>query len=352
MAQPTGTPLSPETSFDLLARLFSCRNNDKRVLAGVNDDDCAVLHWPADCVIATTDFVNASPVSLELGIGDLSVVGRLAVASNIADLAGTGAVPRCILLNVMLPRDSTLEDLLLIARGARLEAERWDVPIVGGDTKLGRHTAVAATAIGDSDCKEWLRLKFQAQPGDEIWISGELGSCCAAVAGWRDFRHIDPWRTWASQVLTVPSLPLEKSAELNKLKASRAGTDVSDGLGMDLRQMCASSGVGARVFPDMIPVHPNAAVVARRLGVPPWAPAFGIGGDFAFVAAVSPARSEDAARIGLHRIGMFTESPDLLIEAEPGRMVRMPSGGHEDGRRMSFEEETRYLIEEVRCAIA
>lgn len=175
--------LDPDAMPPALHSLLSSRHSDARVIADVNDDDCAVLPWGDSVMVVTTDYVNANPISLELGIGDLSTVGRLAVAANLSDLAGTGAAPKCLLLSVMMSRDATTKDFMQVIQGAREEAHKWDVPIVGGDSKLGKSNAVNATAIGTAPSADHLFLKFRARPGDQLWLSGFCGSTTAAVLG-------------------------------------------------------------------------------------------------------------------------------------------------------------------------
>jgi len=339
--------LDPDAMPQALHAILSSRQSDGRVIAGVNDDDCAVLPWGDSVMVATTDYVNASPIALELGVGDLTTVGRLAVAANLSDLAGTGAIPKCLLLSIMMSRDATTEDFLKIIHGAREQAQQCDVPIVGGDTKLGKSTAVNATAIGMAPSKDHLFLKFRARAGDYIWLSGEVGSTTAAVLGLSDCIYDSNWREWAVDVLCSPEIPLGRSSSLSALALCCAGTDISDGLGMDLSQMCSLSCVGATIETSQIPVHNCARQVAQHLRIPSWALAFGVGGDFQFLVSADGNAESELNALGFHRIGIITEDQAVTLRLEDGTSRPMPTGGHRDGRRLSFAEESRYLIEEV-----
>src|SRR5262249_42033610 len=152
----------------VLASLFATPHSDDLV-AGVNDDDCAVLRWNGAFLVLTTDYVNANPICLEFGLGDHATIGRLVVASNLADMLGTGATPKCLLLSVVMPRESETSTFLRLVSGAREEAARWHVPIVGGDTKLGKALAVCGTAVGAAPSEANLFLKFRVKPGEVIW---------------------------------------------------------------------------------------------------------------------------------------------------------------------------------------
>lgn len=298
--------LDPDSMPNYLSHIFSSRKNDKRVIAGVNDDDCAVLPWGDSVMVASTDFVNANPIPIEFGIGDLLTVGRLAIAANLSDLLGTGATPKCILLSVMMPRESLTSDFQRIISGAKSEAEKWDVPISGGDTKLGKSLVVGATAIGEAASVDHLFLKYRARPGDNIWLSGPLGSCTAAVLGWENLGNDLAWKKWATEKLTIPNIPILKSQSLSKLGLCCSGTDISDGLGMDLAQLCETSDVGATIQVDSLPIIPQVEQAASTLRVPSWSLSFGIGGDFQFLVTAPPNVSQSLNRLIFHQIGSIT----------------------------------------------
>ncbi len=339
--------LDPEAMPSWLATVLQTRHNCSSLIAGVNDDDCAVLQWGCELLVVTTDYVNSSPICIELGIGDLTVIGRLAIAANLSDLLGTGAIPRGMLIAIMMPRDSTTSDFIAIMDGARHEAERWGVPIVGGDTKLGKELSVCGTAIGHATAEDRLFLKHRARAGDGLWVSGQLGSCSAAVLGLAG-NFIDvSWRTWAIDVLTSPQLPFHQSAALSNLALHAGGTDISDGLGVNLTQMCDASSVGAEVYAQDIPVAPEAAFAAAHLGLPPWSLAFGTGGEFQFLAS-APAKATPLLKsIGLRQIGRITQDKSLtLILPNNGRIV-LPQSGHRDGRRLPFAKEVDQLVREA-----
>jgi thiamine-monophosphate kinase len=339
--------LDPDAMPRVLATLFATRHNTLGLVAGVNDDDCAVLPFGQRLLVLSTDYVNANPIAIEFGIGDRGTVGRLAVAANLADIRGTGAVPRCLLLAVVMPRDSDTAAFRLLVEGAKMEAERWGVPVVGGDTKLGHGMAVCGTAVGEAGSEEELFPKYRARPGDGLWVSGSLGSCSAAVLGLTDKCFDKEWEAWAKSVLTVPKLPFAQSRATAALGLSCAGTDISDGLGTDLAQVCEASGVGAVIELGAIPVHIQAARVAEAMSLPRWSMAFGVGGEFQFLVTAPPSGTAGLEAAGLHRIGEVTAKRGLRGREPGGEARPIQSAGHRDGRRMTFVDEVRHLVGEA-----
>lgn len=315
------------------------------VLAGVNQDDCAVLNLTDSLIVITTDFVNANPILSQIEIGGLWDIGRLAVAANLSDLCGSGAEPRALLIGVMLPRNSMAADFEQVMLGVQYEAARWGIPVVGGDTKLGRHTTIFGVAIGSAQSSQNLFLQNRAIPGDVIWVSGFIGSCTAAVLGLNRNDMSDDWLLWAKSTILQPNLPVSQSRLLSQSLRGRGGTDISDGLGADLANLCRASGVGAIINAGTIPIEESATQIAEKMGVPPWALAFGIGGDFQFVVTTSPENPSEIESLGFVRIGEITEDPRLLLSFPGGRLAPLPIGGHRDAKPLSFTEEARALVE-------
>ncbi|MEX0715161.1 MAG: AIR synthase related protein [Planctomycetaceae bacterium] len=311
----------------------------------MNDDDCAVIRFGDVLLVATTDFVNSHPISIELGIGSFHTVGRLAVAANLADLCGSGAAPKIFLAAVTMPRGTVEDDFITVMEGMREESRRWNVPIAGGDTKLGTALAIGGAAIGIAVSERNLFLKHRSRPGDLVWASGQLGSCSAAVWGLAERYGDSHWQRWAIDTLTVPDLPLSKSRAVSDAELGRGGTDISDGLGMDLSQLCDCSDLGVVVEADHVPVAPEARAFAVDSGLPPWALAFGIGGEFQFLVTTEARHGDTMNAMGFHLIGETTSSKDRLLRFPGGRLVDFPTAGHRDVRDLTFIQETRSLVQ-------
>jgi len=219
--------------------------------------------------------------------------------------------------------------------------------VIGGDTKLGRSFAIVGVAMGSAGSSKNLFLKNGAKPGDIVWVSGCLGSCAAAVVGLKEGVKDQKWCAWAKRILSVPNVPIEKSLALSGLKLGRGGTDISDGLGASIHNLCDQSNTGAVIYADQIPVATPVLRIAKEKGISPWAFSFACGGDFQFLATTSPRDEAKLRELGFRSIGWITKSRMRSIRIAHHGDHALPSIGHRDSRQITFYEEILRLAREV-----
>jgi len=225
------------SEFELIRRYFD--RGPRRALLGVGDD-CALLRPNAGFELAvTTDMLiegrhfaaDAAPRSL----------GHKSLAVNLSDLAAIGAAPRWALLAIGLPAadPAWLEQF---SAGLFALAERFGVELVGGDTTRAPLITVSIVALGEVPADVAL-YRSAAKPGDDIWVSGELGGAALALQR--------PQIPEAARRLHEPEPRVELGERLRGL--AHAAIDVSDGLVGDLRHILERSQVGANVEYARVP---------------------------------------------------------------------------------------------------
>jgi thiamine-monophosphate kinase len=225
------------SEFEIIKRYFS--RPPKRALAGVGDD-CALLRPDAGLDLAvTTDMLvegrhflrDAEPRSL----------GHKALAVNLSDLAAMGATPRWATLALALP-GAEPDWLGGFSEGFYGLAERYGVELIGGDTTRGETRVISVTAIGEVPPGMALE-RGGARPGDDIWVSGELGAAALGLAR--------PEIAAAAKRLHAPEPRVALGERLRRL--AHAAIDVSDGLAGDLAHILERSRVAAKVEFEKIP---------------------------------------------------------------------------------------------------
>jgi thiamine-monophosphate kinase len=344
MARKNRRPLDPDGVVPWLASTFK-GSGWRGLIAGVGDDDCGVIQVGKSIVVVSADFLNATPIAEQLGLGRERVLGRIAVAATLADLLGSGAVPRALLVGITVPHgypEVLFKDLM---QGVRMESEQWRVPVIAGDTKLGVTRAILTCGFGTVASRRQLFLSSNARPGDVIFASGNLGTCAAATCL---AERRKPLPRWALRAITTPQLPMHRSRGLSALQVANGGIDVSDGLAADLRRMCEASGAGAILEADRIPLDSHVPAVAKQERVSPWAFALASGGDFQFIVTVPRSASVAAEQLGFTRIGVVTRERRFLLTDEGGRCRwRLPESGHRDRQGQQFVDEIRGIIRQV-----
>jgi thiamine-monophosphate kinase len=263
--------LDPDEKISWLAAVLTAPlRPPHKLVAGIGEDDCAIIDFaPSSILVVTSDYVNANPIMLTLGIGTYYDMGRYLLNSNLADLCGSGAEPVAALVSIMWDRARAESDFEELIGGVQDAASYAGIAIVGGDTKLSSRPAYCATAIGTAKNRSHLFIKNRARPGDGVWVSGSLGSCAAGLYGWDEMSEDPAWLEWARRVVGDPPLPLDLARQASALAMEASGTDLSDGLGSDLASLCDVSEVGAEIVADALPLDTHVTPLAARLGVPP-----------------------------------------------------------------------------------
>ena len=214
-------------------------------------DDCALLRPNAGLELAVTADMLVEGRHFLPG-ADPRALGHKALAVNLSDLAAMGAAPRFALLCLALP--SADEGWLAgFSAGLFALADRHGVELVGGDTTRSPVRTIAITAIGEVPAGVAL-FRGGARPGDDVWVSGELGGASLALAR--------PGNAAAALRLHTPEPRVELGERLRGL--AHAAIDVSDGLASDLGHILERSQVGALVNYAELP-RPAAL---RQLGDP------------------------------------------------------------------------------------
>mgnify|MGYP000920182156 CR=1 FL=1 len=338
--------LDPDEMPKWLSSLWETNINDL-VKAGINDDDCAILKLSDDLdLVITTDFLNSSPIGIELGISEPFNIGRLIVGSNISDLCGTGAEPIAFLLGLMLKKGSSVDKYKEIVLGVKHELDNLNIPLVGGDSKLGKENSFYGIALGISSAQRKLYTKNGAKPGDIIWVSGACGSVGAAVYGLSNKLMNIEWDNWAKSRINEPVLPIVKSKFVAEAKIGNGGTDVSDGLGSDLKSISDASNVGIVINCDSIPIEDEVKLLAEKMNIPAWFFSFSIGGDFQFVVTTESCCQEQMVDMGFYNIGYTTNADNSYIVHNGKRRI-MPILGHRDLRKVSFGDEVNSLLKDL-----
>lgn len=283
-------------------------------------DDAAVLEIGGRRLVWTVD-VNVDTVHFRRDWLSLADVGWRSFQAAASDLAAMGARPLGALSSLILPSRFSGAELTALGRGQARAARELGCPVVGGNISRGSELSVTTSVIGEA--KRPL-LRSGAEPGDELWLLGEVGLAAAGLA-WlerggaaraaKDVRRcVDAWRR--PRALVAEGLELARRAH--------AAIDVSDGLAGDAATLARTSGVRVVLEAEALraALAPELARMAARLGRDALELALGGGEDYALVAA-GPRRSRPARA---RAIGRVERGRGALLEQADGRVTSLGSG--------------------------
>lgn len=251
-------------------------------------------------------------------------VGHRALAAASSDLAAMAAEPAGALVSVAVSAGEA-DRLERVYAGMAELAERIGCPVLGGDLARSEGPLHLVTTVLGRCASGPPLLRSGARPGDEVWLTGELGGPAAALAWLSRQASPLPREDPARSRLARPWPRLAEAAWLRSRAPLSAAIDLSDGLSGDAGHVARLSGARLRLDPEAIPVHPGAARIAETLGGDSFEWALHGGEEFELLlcapaAALEPLAGEFAGRFGLPltRIGEVVEGEGVWLAAEEG----------------------------------
>jgi len=225
----------------------------QEVIVGIGDDAAA---WQGDNQIqlATTDTL-VQDIHFNLDVIHWEELGWKALAVNISDIAAMGGIPKYALLALALPGELEVENISKFTNGMMDLARKLGVAIVGGNVATAQNVVITVTIIGCSKGGVILR-RSTASPGDQIAVTGYLGSSAAALEMFKGKTISDPKLHNVLRQAHFKPMPKIKEGQLLVKQGVKTAIDISDGLIADLDHICESSKVNAKIKVEQVPVRP------------------------------------------------------------------------------------------------
>ena len=249
--------LAELTEAELLRRLARFAPPDQL------SDDTAALAADARPLLINTDvlvdgihFSDATTTAMD--------VGWRAVAANLSDLAASGAVDiDGITVALVAPGHTRWDWVDGVYQGISAALGQYGGVLLGGDCSKGEQRLLSITALGRLGP---LRLhRNAARPGDVLVTSGPHGLSRLGLALLQNdpnVRDIALCSTLRDQAIARHQRPTPRLKDVQQLLACKpgqlpwraGGTDSSDGLLAAVAGLCNSSGCGAVLWNDQLPV--------------------------------------------------------------------------------------------------
>ena len=241
----------PFAEKSLIARIRRQVKPGRGVAIGIGDD-CGVLRVRPDHeALVTTDF-SLEGIHFRREWHPAESVGHRCLTRGLSDIAAMGGEPIAAFVSLALPHDLPQSWVNGFTKGLLKLADKFGVSLAGGDTAQSPGGILADVVVLGSVPRGKAVLRSGARPGDQVYVSGELGGSAAALGRLRSKRDhkLNP-RYFPGHFFPEPRLTLARV--LRDRGLASAMIDISDGLSTDLSHICEESGVGAELLAEAIP---------------------------------------------------------------------------------------------------
>lgn len=244
----------------------------RSVRVGIGDD-CAVLE-PGHFDLISTDTL-IEDVHFRRDWSCAEDIGFKALAVSLSDVAAMGGRAGAFLLNLSLPVDLEPKfiDGFLVGLKQACDLFRpagFRIAPIGGDVTTTRGPIAITTTVLGASAESGAILRSGAQVGDRVVLLGPTGLAQAGLDLLLADKLAGPLEpSEFPALLRAHRRPYPRVKEGAVLGASglvSAMVDTSDGLLQDLGHICQASEVGAQIWADRVPRHPELCAYCGEIG--------------------------------------------------------------------------------------
>lgn len=342
----------------LVREIIGMLSDDSRLYQGIGHDSGFLdIKVTEDEVLLMNTDRSGTNIAYQLGLANGECVGDFAVSHAVSDIIASGGTPLAVSIALLMPKDTEVDFVKEVVLGADKAAKKYGSFIACGDTKNNPKFAIVATALGKCH-RDQILTRSGAKEGDHIVVSGYLGTMVGGLLAIKNKLNItESARVLFEQALIFQNPPFELGFRISALKLANACTDNSDGLSTSIHSLCDSSGVGAIICKQTVPIHDEVKKIADRLNIDPFQLALA-SGDWQHIYAVPEKHIETFMEVAqkinpsVTSIGRFTRSKDVLIEEngmrsifkliENDRIANSESFLQQLTRPINFSEKTKH----------
>lgn len=227
-------------------------------------DDCAII--PAnerEDFVVTTDLLVEDVHFLRNAITPQEL-GHKALAVNLSDIAAMGARPVGTFLSIGIPANVEVEYLDGFMEGFLELSQKYDVPLLGGDTTRSPGKIVANVCVMGITDKGTGRLRSMAQTGDIICVTGMLGDSAGGLKSIMAQLPVTPEAITLQRRHHHPEPHINEGLWLAKQAGVHAMMDVSDGIASDLKHILKASEQGATIELNKLPLSAELLALCQK----------------------------------------------------------------------------------------
>jgi hydrogenase expression/formation protein HypE len=267
-------------------------------LSGVpaaEQNDAAVLVMDGRRLAFTTDSYVVDPIFFPGGN-----IGSLAVNGTVNDLAMMGARPLYLSAGLIIEEGFSRNELAAILQSMREAADRVQIRVVTGDTKVvprGKADRIFINTSGVGILEHDLKITgSSARPGDKVIVSGTIGDHGIAVLAKREGLELESdIKSDCAALNGLVAEILKEGAAVHVLRDPTRG-----GVATTIKEIALQSQVGITLRETALPFNGAVRGVCAILGIDP----LYVANEGKLLAVIAPEKAEAAlARMRAHPLG-------------------------------------------------
>jgi hydrogenase expression/formation protein HypE len=228
-------------------------------------EDCAVIELGDHSIILTTD-----PIT-----GSVNDVGKLSINITSNDIASAGYRTKGVLLTILVPEGTAVEEIERIFDDALKQAEVLGIDIIGGHTEITaavNRVVVSATDISYGKGNDYVTTSG-AKLGDRIVISkspGLEGTGIIASDKRDELKSVLSEEELSEGISLLDFTSVVEEGVIGRLEGASSMHDATEGglLGA-LWEVCEASSLGCRIFMDKINILDVTKKISDHYGIDP-----------------------------------------------------------------------------------
>ena len=276
-------------------------------------DDAAAFRPPAGTQVVVSCDASVEGIHFRREWMTWETIGYRAAASALSDLAAMIATPVGLVVAAALPPELDVETAAALGRGVGEIARRVGAEVLGGDLVASPGPAfLDVTVLGFAADPT---TRCGARPGDELWVTGELGGAAAALRDLERGLEPDPR---ARRSFDRPRPRIAEALWLGERVEVHAAIDLSDGVMRDAQHLATASRVALEVEAELLPAA--SALDGFRRSPAGERLLLGGGEDYELLLAVPPRAMQEAKQafadafdLPLTRVGSAREGKGLTV---------------------------------------
>jgi thiamine-monophosphate kinase len=242
-------------------------------------DDAAVINPEGKRVVVSTDML-VEGVHFDLSYAPLKHLGYKAVAVNLSDICAMNSLPTQVTVSIAVSSRFSVEALDELYTGVHKACAVYGVDLVGGDTSSSTSgLMITVTALGLVDGDQAVS-RSGARAGDLLVVTGDLGGAYMGLqvlerekVVFQSAPTAQPDLSGHEGILERQLKPEARTDVIRELAdlglKPTSMIDISDGLASEVFHLCASSGLGVKLYEEKLPIDPHTYKTARDFNLDP-----------------------------------------------------------------------------------